>query len=159
MKKILAISAVALALSACDKAPESPTSTSDSPVAAVDKVDQKESKQALRIKHVVDAEAQLYVDKLYEQADEHMKDVLSTINRSYTELNEIQQRNSKQVAINELHRDTKSGEWSAVIDFLDTADSVKVPVSRFDSVLVNGIDYEIVKSDDGKLYAMQKGFN
>lgn len=159
MKKILAITAVALALSACDKGPEKPTSASDSPAAAVEQVDQNATTQTPKIKHVADAETQNYVDKLYAQADEHMKDVLSTIIRPYSELTEVQKKNSKQVAINELHRDTKSGEWSAVIDFLDTEDSVKVPVDGFDSFLVNGIAYEIVKSEDGRLYAMQQGSN
>lgn len=155
MKKLLAITAVVLALSACDKGPDKPISASDSPVEAVDKA----AKQAPQIKHVADEETQNYVDKLYTQADDHMKDVLSTIVRPYSDLTDIQQKNSKEVAINELHRDTKSGEWSAVIDFLDSADSVKVPVAGLDSFLVNGVAYEIVKSEDGRLYAMQQDSN
>lgn len=159
MKKILAITAVALALSACDKGPDKPTSGIDSPSAASEQVDQTTATQGSKVKHVADAETQNYVDNLYAQADEHMKDVLSTIIRPYSGLSESQKQNSRQVAINELHRDVNSEEWSAVIDFLDSDDSVKVPVDGFDSFLVNGVAYEIVKSEDGQLYAMQQGSN
>ena len=158
MKKLLAISAMALVLSACDQGPEESKPMTE-PAATVEQTEKNVKSQKPKMKHVADAETQNYVDKLYAQADEHMKDVLSTIIRPYSELTEIQKKNSKQVSINELHRDTTSGEWSAIIDFLDTKDSVKVPADGFDSFLVNGVAYEIVKSEDGRLYAMQQGSN
>ncbi|AIW22533.1 MULTISPECIES: hypothetical protein [Vibrio] len=159
MKKLIAITAVALVLSACDNGPDKTSTASDSPATTVEQVEQNETTQAPKVKHVADEKTQNYVDELYAQADEHMKDVLSTIIRPYSALTESQKQNSKQVAINELHRDPKSGEWSAVIDFLNSEHSVKVPVNGFDSFLVNGVAYEIVKSEDGQLYAMQQGSN
>lgn len=157
MRKIFAISMVALALVGCEKSSDDDLTNENEIVAIVEQL--RATSQPKQEKRVPDEATQNYVDELYTKAGDNMKDILSVIAQSDSELSSTQKNNAKQVAINELQRDTESGEWSAVVDFLDSEESVKVPANSLDSFLINGVAYKIIKSEGGQFYAIQQGTN